>query len=544
MRPPADLVIRGGTVYTADPSSPVAEALAVKGERIAYVGGRDGVADWIGPQTEVIDGRGRLVIPGFRDSHIHPIHGSLLWIECVLAGEDTVAGCLAKIASHAADSARAVIRGNGWRQGLFTPQGPHRTLLDAICPDRPVYLTALDGHSAWVNSSALRLAGLGRGTPDPLGGKIERDPQTGEPTGTLREWPAMNLVADRLPPPDRGDLLGAMEVFMEMAARDGIVAVQEAAAGERELEVYRELDRKGSLTMEIGASLLCEPNAGPEQVDRLIALRESYGSALVRPFAAKIFLDGVLESHTAYLSAPYEDQPDHRGALVWPEENFRAVVSALDRQGFDLHVHAVGDTAIATALDAFAAVGRLSGVAGRRHQVAHLDLLTSADMDRLRELAVIANMQPVWFYEDESFREVILPAIGPERAATLYRLRTLLSRGVQTCLSSDWPYSGGLSTFNPLEAIQVGLTRKSLAGGEEAPFLPKERVGLESLIDGFTIASAFAGRREADTGSLTPGRYADIAVLEQDLFAIPAAEISRTKVLLTLFRGRAVYRDI
>jgi predicted amidohydrolase YtcJ len=176
--------------------------------------------------------------------------------------------------------------------------------------------------------------------------------------------------------------------------------------------------------------------------------------------------------------------------------------------------------------------------------VAHLDLLTLADMDRLKELAVIANMQPAWFYEDESFCEVILPAIGPERAATLYRLRTLLSRGVQTCLSSDWPYSGGLSTFNPLEAIQVGLTRKSLAGGEGSPFLPEERVGLRELIDGFTIASAFAGRREEETGSLTAGRYADIALLERDLFACPPAEIGRTKVLLTLFRGRAVHRDL
>lgn len=544
MKPPADLVIQGGTVYTADAALPFAEALAVKGERIACVGSREAAAGWIGPQTELVDAAGRLAIPGFRDSHLHPIHGCMLWVECVLAAEDTVSGCLAKIASHAADTAREVIRGNGWRQGIFGPLGPHRALLDAIAPDRPVYLTALDGHSAWVNSAALRLAGVERGTPDPLGGRIERDPKTGEPSGTLREWPAMNLVARRLPPPHREDLLGAMEVFMEMAARCGIVAVQEAAAGEQELEVYRELDRKGSLTMEIGASLLCEPDAGPEQVEKLIALRQRYASALLRPFAAKLFLDGVLESHTAFLSAPYEDRPGQRGALVWQEDNFREVASALDRRGFDLHVHAVGDRAISLAVDAFAAAGRLHGAAGRRHQVAHLDLLRLADMDRLRELAIIANMQPAWFSADESFREVILPAIGPERAATLYRLRTLLGRGVRTCLSSDWPYSGGLSTFNPLEAIQVGLTRKSPAGSQERPFLPEERVALQPLLDGFTIGGAFAGRREEETGSLRPGRYADIALLDRNLFAIPAEEISRAKVILTLFRGRAVHRDL
>ncbi|MDI9569609.1 MAG: amidohydrolase [Pseudomonadota bacterium] len=543
MKTSADLVILGGAVYTAEAAAPFAEAVAVRGEHLICVGARKEASAWIGGKTEVVDASGGLVIPAFRDAHIHPLHGSLLWVECPLAEENSVDGYLEKIAAYsAADAKKPAIRGNGWRQGLFPPQGPHRALLDPIVPDRPVYLTSLDGHSAWVNSAALRLAGLDRRSPDPSGGRIERDQSSGEPTGTLREWPAMSLVSGRLPPHPRRDLMGAMEVFMEMAARAGIVAVHDAAAGDEELETYAELSRTGALTLEVGASLLCRPEAGPEQIEDLVSRRRRYASSQLKPFAAKIFLDGVIESRTAFLSAPYADQPEHRGTPTWEEDAFHATVSALARHGFSVHIHAVGDEAIRLAIAAFqrTETGNLS--AAGRHQIAHLDLLRIPDMDRLRRLNIIANMQPAWFYADESFSEAMLPALGRNRSRRLYRLHTLLNHDVRFCLSSDWPYSGGLSTFSPLEAIQVGLTRKSLSCRESRAFIPGEKVELRRLIDGFTIHGAFAAFREQETGSLKTGKWADLVVLDRNLFTIPPEEVGQARILRTLARGRTLYR--
>ena len=540
----ADIVITGGLIYTAEASQPFVKALAICGSRIVYVGSMSGVADWIGPRTEVINGEGCLTCPGFRDAHIHPLHGSLAWVECALDSEASANACIDKVAAFAAsDMNKPVIRGTGWRQGLFPPQGPHKSLLDKIVPDKPVYLMSMDGHTAWVNSCALRLAGVDKESCDPAGGLIERDISTGEPTGTLREWPAMDLVNACLPAHHYDDIMGAMAVFMEMAGRAGIVAVHDAGAKEEELAIYSALAREGVLTLEIGASLLCEPEEGIEQIVKLMALQKQYGSELLRPFAAKIFLDGVLESHTAYLCDPYTDRPDLRGALVWKAPDLHDIVVALEKRRFSIHIHAVGDEAARLALDAFTATRKISNVGNLRHQIAHLDLINEIDMDRLRRLSIIANMQPVWFYEDESFREVILPAIGVERSQRLYRLHTLLSHRAKVCLSSDWPYSGGLSTFKPLDAIQIGLTRESLEGKERKPFLAAERVELRRLIDGFTIDSAYASFQEEETGSLKVGKRADVVVLDRNLFAVPPEEICHARVLLTLFRGKPVFRE-
>jgi predicted amidohydrolase YtcJ len=540
----ADIVITGGLIYTAEASQPFAKALAVCGSRIVYVGSMSGVAEWIGPGTEVINGEGCLTCPGFRDAHIHPLHGSLAWVECALDSETSADAYVRKVAAFAADDVKKpVIRGKGWRQGFFPPQGPHKSLLDNMIPDRPVYLMSMDGHSAWVNSCALRLAGVDKGTCDPAGGLIERDISTGEPTGTLREWPAMDLVNICLPAHHHDDIMGAMAVFMEMAARAGMVAIHDAGAREKELAIYSVLARQEALTLDIGASLVFEPDEGIEQIVKLMALQKQYGSELLRPLTAKIFLDGVLESHTAYLSAPYTDRPDLQGTLVWKESDLHDIVVALEKRGFSIHIHAVGDETVRLALDAFTSARKINNIVNLRHQIAHLDLLTDADMERMRRLSIIANMQPLWFYEDESFREVILPAIGVERAQRLYRLCTLLSRGAKVCFSSDWPYSGGLSTFKPLEAIQIGLTRKSLEGKEREPFLAAERVELRQLIDGFTINSAYAAFQEEETGSLKVGKRADVVVLDRNLFAIPPEEICHTRVLLTLFRGKTIFRQ-
>jgi hypothetical protein len=541
---PADFVLRDALVYTADRRQPWAEAVAVTDGRISYVGDNKGAAARIGPKSEVLELKGRLILPGFRDGHIHPLTGSFSLLECRLTGPADKNAYLAQIAAYArANSDQSFIRGGGWLPAAFPPSGPSRLDLDAVVSDRPVIIKAIDGHSAWVNTRALETAGVTKDTPDPPGGHIVRDSKTRAATGTLREWSAMDLVESRLSKPSHRDLAAAGWAFMEMATRFGVVSIHEAMAREEELDVYLAFDRSHELILRVQASLLCEPERGLEQIEQLQEMRRSCRSRLVHPSAVKIFLDGVLEGHTARLLAPYADRPGCHGDVLWSRDDFFRMIAALDFAGFQAHVHAIGDAAVRMTLDAYESVLQAGGRRDARHMIAHADLIDAADLPRFRELAVIANLQPAWFYEEKNFACTALAYLGPERAYGLYKMKSLLQSGAQVVYGSDWPFSGELNTFNPLEAIQVGVTRVGLDMNPEHAYMPEERVDLATLIDCLTINSARADFSEDLTGSLTPGKSADLIVLDRNLFSIPAMEISRARVLLTLFEGRPVFRD-
>jgi predicted amidohydrolase YtcJ len=544
VRKPARIVFRNTTVYTADRQRPWATALAVDDGRIAWVGDDAQADGWIGAKTELLALPGLLVLPGFRDSHIHPLTGSFNLLECRLTGPADARAYLGQIRTYlAANAGQPFLRGGGWLPDAFGPEGPDRRALDEAVPDRPAILKALDGHSAWVNGRALELAGIGRDTPDPAGGTIVRDRATGEATGTLREWSAMELVEAKLPAPTRRDLVTAGWAFMERASPLGIVSLHEAMAGAAELEAYRTLEQSGDLPLRVSAALLCEPPGGEATVEALCALQRKYEAPLVRPRAAKLFLDGVLEAHTARLLSPYEDRPGFCGESLWEPGDLDRTVQALDRAGFQLHLHATGDAAVRLALDAWERNLKSGGRRDGRPLIAHCDLMDATDIPRFGPLGAAALLQPAWFYAETNFSRTVLPFLGPQRAHSLYRMRSLLEAGAAVACGSDWPFSGELNTFNPLEAIQVGMTRAGLASDPEKSYLPEERVDLASLIDGFTIAGARADFQEGITGSLTVGKSADLVVLDRNLFTMPAQEISRAKVLLTLFEGRAVFRD-
>lgn len=540
---PADLVLRDALVYTADPRHPWAEAVAVRNGTIVYVGTADGLKSFVGPRTEVREMRGRLILPGFRDAHIHPLTGSLNLFECHLTGPANVCAYLSQIAVYAqANQDQPFIRGGGWLPDAFPAHGPNRRDLDAIVANRPVCIKSIDGHSAWINSKALELAGIIRDTADPPGGHIERDPQSGAASGTLREWSAMELVESRLPPPTMENRITAGWAFAEMAAQQGIVSVHEAMAKEEELAAYRALDRSGELTLRVQAALLCEPEKGMKQIEDLLALRRTYEGGLLAPRTAKIFVDGVVEGHTAWLLDPYADRPNFHGERLWSPRELNEMAAALDRAGFQLHLHAVGDGAVRTALDAFAHVAMVNGPCDRRPVIAHCDLIDPVDLSRFRSLSVIANMQPLWFYAERNFPKTTLPFLGSDRAGRLYGFKSLIASGASVTCGTDWPFSGELNTFNPLAAIQVGVTRRGLNADAAPTYLPEERVSLANLLNAHTTGGAYADFQENLTGSITVGKSADLVCLDRNLFDLPSSEISQASVLLTLFRGKPVYQ--
>lgn len=535
--PFADLVLRGAVIHT-DAAPSTADALAVRQGKIVCLGLGDDIDGLIGPRTEVIDLEGGLVLPGFRDAHIHPILGGMNLVECNLTGLADLDACLAQVAVYGeANRDQGFIRGGGWLPDAM----PNRRQLDAVVPDRPVFLKSLDGHSAWVNTKALEISGVTRSRKDPPGGIIERDPITGEPTGILREWSAMEIVEACLPPPTTQDRVMAGWAFLQRASQMGIVSVHEAMAGEAELLAYRALEEGGGLTVRVRASLLCEPEKGPEQIAALLGLREMFQSELIAPGAAKIFVDGVIEGHTAFLLSPYADMPGYHGECLWHPDELNRIATLLDSQGFQLHFHAVGDRAVRMALDAVEHAYARNGVRDARHMIAHADLIHPEDIPRFGSLGVIANLQPIWFCEEKHFARTTLAFLGEARAWNLYPVKDLLKHGAALTLGTDWPFSGELNTFNPLESIQVAVTRCT-PGDFSRPYNSDQCMDLNTVFRAHTMEGARADFQEDVTGSVCIGKSADLAVFDRNIFAMPAHEISESRVLMTIFRGKIVHR--
>jgi predicted amidohydrolase YtcJ len=535
---PADMVFRNGAIYTVDAARTWAEAVAVRGGRIIYVGSNGGARPLIGPRTAVIDLQGKMVLPSFHDSHVHPDSGIEL-DECYLFEMTTAEEVIRAVRRYADEHpGRAWVRGAGWQLPVFADANPHKSLLDKVVPDRPVYLTAADGHSAWVNSRALELARITKATPDPPAGRIERDPQTGEPTGTLRES-AMSLVHRHLPEYTLDDYVKGIRRGLEMANRFGITSLQDASVQEVELKAYRELERRNELTARVVAALQVNPAEGVAQIPRLIKLRETYQGRRLRATAAKIFADGVIEARTAALLEPYLGANGDRGKANVEPEVFKPLVAALDREGFQVHVHAIGDRAIRNALDAFEFARARNGSRDSRHHIAHLELFNPADIPRFRRLGVVANFQPLWAFADPYIVKLTVPVLGPERSRWLYPIQSLALSGAIVACGSDW----SVTSMNPLEAIQVAVTRRGLDDGPGAAWIPEEVADLAEMLAGYTINGAYVNFEERETGSIETGKAADLIVLDCNLFEIPPSEIHQAKVLLTMLEGKPVYRD-
>lgn len=535
----ADLVLTNGAVYALNAAGPWASALAVAKGKILYVGDDRGALRLRGGSTVVADLGGKMVLPAFQDSHIHLVTGGVELGLCNLNGLRTKEEVFEKIKAYAAANSGAPwVTGGGWDLPVFPQANPRKEDLDALVSDRPAVLSSADGHSAWANSRALELAGVTKDTADPAGGRIERDPKTGEPTGTLRES-AAGLVEKLVPELGLEDYIKGLRAGLRLANRFGIASIIEASAGEKILDAYAALDRSGELSVRVLASLHVDTSKGTAEVERLVKLRQAYRGARLKSTAAKIFADGVMEPHTAALLESYIDRPGDRGTPLLEPKAFNTLAAALDAADFQIHVHAIGDRAIRMSLDAFEAAGRANGFRDMRHHIAHLELIDPADIPRFKRLGVAANFQALWAYADPYITDLTIPILGPGRSRWLYPIGSVAGTGAVIAGGSDW----SVSSMNPLEAIQVALTRR---GPDDPPgdaWIPEEKVDLETMLRAYTINGAWLSHDEKARGSLEPGKAADVIVLTRNLFETPPSEIGRTRVLLTLLDGREVFRD-
>jgi hypothetical protein len=537
----ADLVFRNGSIYTVDGARSWARAVAVRDGRIVYVGSDEDSGELIGPSTQVVDLDDRLMLPGFQDVHIHPIGGGIEAAACDLNELTTLEEYLQAIGTYAAENPdEKWILGGGWSMSVFGPgANASRKLIDEIVPDRPVFLSSADGHSAWVNSKALEIAGITAETPDPADGIIDREPGTREPMGSLQEG-AIYLVRAHAPPVDLETRMAGLQYSIEMLNSYGITSIQDANVDEEDLKAYRALDDRGELSLRVVGSQWWDRESDTAQIGQFRTLRDQYTKGRVRATTVKIMQDGVMENFTAAMLEPYDGKGDTRGIPMVEPEALKTAVTALDAEGFQVHFHAIGDAAIRQSLDAVEAALRANGDLGHRHHISHLELIDPADVRRFRELGVVANFQPLWAFADSYITELTVPFIGPERARWLYPIGSVHRSGGMIAFGSDW----SVSTANPFHEIEVAVTRMGSSGETTEPFLPEERIDLPLALAAFTINAAYVNTSDHDTGSVEVGKYADLIVLDRNLFDIRPEEISDTGVLMTMIEGQAVHGDL
>ena len=541
--PAAELVFLNGAVYTVDAARSWATAVAVAGGRIAYVGTDDGARSFIGPATRVVDLHGRMLLPGFQDSHMHPSGGlglAKVWLYGVYDRDEVFRRIKAYAEAH---PEKPWVLGGGWEQGAFKPSGiPSRHMLDALVPDRPAFLSAMDGHTGWANTRALQIAGITKQTADPPNGRIGRDPATGELDGVLYEA-AQELVARRLPPETPEQRLEGYRLTLKELRAHGITAIIDAGAGPDADAVFSALARNGELT---ARAVLCQsfdPQRGDEeQVQEFLARRRQLPAGSLRATCIKLMLDGIIEQYTGALLEPYVDRPDERGMLFIEPARLQKLVTRLEQEGFQVHIHTIGDRAVREALDAFAVAARVNGPRDRRHHLAHVQLIRPDDIIRLRALSVTANMTPIWARGDDLVMAFDLPRLGAERARWLYPHKTMLALGARIAWGTDWP----VTTLSPLEGIETALTRRYLGGVDpwgkpDQSWEPEEIISLEQAIVAYTIAGVWLSFEEKERGSIEVGKRADLVVLEKNLFEISPLEIHAVGVDFTLLDGRVVY---
>ncbi len=546
--PTADVVVLNARVYTMNPKQAWAEALAIRGDEIFAVGNAKDIDAYRGSKTRVIDAGGRLVLPGFTDSHSHFLDGALSLDRVHLDDAQNVAEIQHLVKAYAdAHPTLTWIRGRGWMYPAMGPTNlPNKKDLDGIIPDRPVYLEAFDGHTWWANSKALQLAGIARDTPNPPGGEIVRDPATGEPTGALKEDSADALMIPVLPLPSRAEKLAAYKAGFKEANRAGLVRVHTAGGvgvGMSDLmnaDLLEEMRKAGDLTVRFYMAYRAEPPAmTPKQIQDVEDARAKYHDEWISAGAVKFFMDGVIESHTAAMLAPYTDDPELSGSLLWDPATYKSIVADLDKCGIQIFTHAIGDRAIRVTLDAYENAARENGTKDRRHRIEHIEDASAEDIPRFGKLGVIASFQPLHAYPNDDTLLVWLRNVGPERGQRAWAWRSIQADGGVLAFGSDWP----IVTLNPWEGVQNAMTRQTVQGNPPEGFVPKERISLADAIRGYTMGAAIAGHREQREGSLEKGKLADLIVIDRNLFEIEPTAIGKTEVLLTMVGGKVVYES-
>lgn len=527
-----DLLVLNAAVRTMDPARPAAEAVAVLGNRIVAVGATRELRGLAGPQTRIVDGRGRSLLPGFNDAHVHWLSGGFALTNVDLRDASSPAELARRLGAFTRQLPRGRwILGGDWDHEKF-PDGqlPTRQAIDAATPEHPVFVTRLDGHMALANSLALRLAGITSQTKDVAGGLIVRDAQ-GEPTGILKDA-AMNLVERVIPPRSREEKLAAARAATEHAAALGVTSVQDMSADE-DVGLYHDLLERGELKTRI----YCARSIVSWETLARAGLRGAFGNAWVRCGALKGFADGSLGSTTAYFFEPYRDAPGTRGLLfdqMLPEGAMLERVRAADRAGLHVMIHAIGDAANKLVLDIYEQVERANGPRDRRFRIEHAQHLRPEEIRRFAAQRVIASMQPYHCADDGRWCE---KRIGPERSRGTYAFRSLLDASAMLAFGTDWT----VAPLNPMEGLKAAVTRQTLDGKHPAGWVAEQKIRLEEAIRAYTVGSAYAEFQEQVKGAITPGKLADLVLLDRDIFAINPGDLDQVKVALTVVDGKVVY---
>lgn len=531
--PAADLIITNAKIWTVDKSLPMAQAVAVIGDRIVAVGSTTDTDAWRGPHTHVIDAAGKFLLPGFNDAHVHFVSGGMQLDNVQLNDATTPEEFALRIGERARVTPKGEwIVGGNWDETKWNPPNmPTKDLIDSLTPDTPVFVSRYDGHMGLANSVALKLASITAKTPDPPGGTVVRDAQ-GNPTGALKD--AATAYIDKvIPPLTHEQRLKIVKRALSYAASVGVTSVQHLVASYEDIRVYDELLQRGELTARIYAA----PSI--THVDDLakLGVGHAFGGPYLRVGMLKAFADGSLGSGTAYFYEPFLNQGNNRGLLsdeMHPISLMRDRYMKADAAGLQICTHAIGDEGISTILDLYADVIKAHGEADRRLRIEHAQHMAAKDFERFAQLHVIASVQPYHAIDDGRFAE---SHIGHDRASRTYAFRTFLDHGVRLAFGTDWE----VAPLDPVLTVYAAVTRATLDGKNPNGWFPEQKLSVAEAIEAYTVGSAYAEFQEKEKGSITPGKLADMVLLSEDLFSIAPMKIRDVHVLKTFVGGRLVF---
>ncbi len=537
---PAELVLVNGRLWTGTEAQPWAQALAIRDHKIMAVGTDAQIKALTDQSTEVIDLGGRLASPGFNDAHIHFLGGSLGLDEVDLTGARSLKAIQERVVAYAKSHPdRPWIYGRGWEYSYLPGKRlPTRQDLDAVMPDRPVYLRAYDGHTGWANTRAITMAKITSKTKVEGIGEIVRDPKTGLPTGVLKE-DAGSLVGRLIPTPTTEQKFAALRKGMKLLASLGITSIQNASGSPQDLPLYETLLQQGELTARTSIAFTVDERKSLKDLETWKKLKEKYqGNPMLRAGAVKFLIDGVVESHTAAMLTPYTDLPNQKGTPAYTQAEYNDLVGRYSQAGFQIYTHAIGDRGVRMTLNGYEHAKSVAASADPRFRIEHIEVVSPEDIPRFKRIGVLASMEPI--HADPDTIEVWSKAVGPERVRRAFAWADLLKSGAYLVLSSDW--SAAIS-LDPMRGIHNAVNRRTIEGNPPQGWIPEQRLTLEQALRGYTGAGAYASFEEKTKGQLAPSMWADIIVFSQDLFKIPTMDIHKTRVVLTIFDGKVLYRQ-
>lgn len=539
-----DLVLIHGKIWTGASDSTFEEAVAIKATKIMAVGKSDYIQSLADPKTEVIDLNGKLVTAGFNDAHIHFLSGSLGLAEVDMTGTASPADVAEKVNQFIKENpTKEWITGRGWQYTSFTSSLPDHETLSAIPNDKPVFIKAYDGHSAWANKKALSIAGIDRNTKYNGFGEIVKD-KKGEPTGTLRES-AMDLVGKHVTKLTRTEKLDALRKGMKLAASLGITSIQNADGTKEVFSLYQELLNTGELSIRYAAAFSADENTTDADITLFTKLKDSVGvsNPMIRADAIKFMIDGVIESHTGYMLQPYEDvssnDPLALGQLAVPIEKYQNLVAEFDKNGFRIYTHAIGDKGVRESLNAYENAANLNGKRDARHRIEHIETVAPEDIPRFAQLGVLPSMEPI--HADPGTISVWAKAIGEKRLPWSFAWAEMLKSNAYLVYSSDWP---ACIDINPIRGIHVAVNRKTPEGFPEGGWIDEQKISIAQALKAYTSAGAYSSFEENLKGQIKAGQLADMIVFSQDLFTIDPMKTHETKVVLTVFDGKVIYNKL